>query len=685
MKIYKSAALACLVAASLASCSENAWNDQLDGFKSDPAFTDVKTVDYTLTDANYSTISSLAANQAIAGADSLELRAVGQAKAFSEKAPASKYVPAFLETSDFPYYLLDNGSAVRLTYRQQVDKPAEIDAIQKAETYIVSDADYQGIWGSDTDYTPSFSPKHPASSSIPRLLKAEFPDAEEGEYVIVNYNNSEIDPVFGGTPGPNPPEEFTLSSVIGTAQKDQTVDINGIVTGVSTNGFILTDASGSIFVYMNAAMDAATYKEGTQIVAQALIGAYNKGLQVVGASSTFEVKGQQSYTYPAPKVFTVADIENIAKRTADELAIYGSITGKVKVSGNNINIDMGSENAMGGVYYATDELKAKLVDGEQVTVTGYQIAVAAGRYVNFVATAVEPATKARAHRHHRVVAVPSQNLNAVYYYTGSAWQAAQRTTMLNPADYQAMGLGQGFISDPSFYIPLYLKQKYPYAKEGDAYFVVYRGGSSASAASTICAQYLFDGAQWTLNNNVEIKTEQFVRVGGHWMYDPNVTINLPVGRGQTFSAQYYQACVDWVYENIDVPLGSTSITSGVGYVTKYGNNDYYCGASAYQNNVDLRASSARNQYAQGYEGMTDEQIVETEKTRFCKEVFPQALSKLHPDAEPIKDLDVMYTIVFGAYDGSSTTLYTMRYKVVGKGQFEFIDCTWWENGTGAAE
>lgn len=168
-----------------------------------------------------------------------------------------------------------------------------------------------------------------------------------------------------------------------------------------------------------------------------------------------------------------------------------------------------------------------------------------------------------------------------------------------------------------------------------------------------------------------------MRTGGKWIYDPNVTINLPAGKNQPMSMLYYQACVDWVYENIDVPLGSTSITSGVGYVTKYGNNDYYCGASAYQGNVDLRASSARGQYAAGYEGMTDEEVVATMKDRFCKEVFPQALAKLNPDARPIPGIEVLYTINFSAYTGV-TTPYVLVYRVVDTAKFEFVSCTWYD-------
>ena len=64
------------------------------------------------------------------------------------------------------------------------------------------------------------------------------------------------------------------------------------------------------------------------------------------------------------------------------------------------------------------------------------------------------------------------------------------------------------------------------------------------------------------------------------------------------------------------------------------------------------------------------------KTRFCKEVLPGALSTLHPDAVPVAGLDVIYSITFGVYDGANSTE-TVRSKVVGQGQFEFLDCTWW--------
>jgi len=54
------------------------------------------------------------------------------------------------------------------------------------------------------------------------------------------------------------------------------------------------------------------------------------------------------------------------------------------------------------------------------------------------------------------------------------------------------------------------------------------------------------------------------------------------------------------------------------------------------------------------------------------EAFPHALEALYPNAAPVEGMDVTYTINFGIYDGSTVT-YTIQYKVVGQGQFEYVE------------
>ena len=53
-----------------------------------------------------------------------------------------------------------------------------------------------------------------------------------------------------------------------------------------------------------------------------------------------------------------------------------------------------------------------------------------------------------------------------------------------------------------------------------------------------------------------------------WMYDPNVTITLPAGKGQELSTLYFQACTDWVWENIDkAKLGVSDKVFFAGWVS----------------------------------------------------------------------------------------------------------------------
>ncbi len=50
----------------LTGCSENAWNDKLDGFKEPSVYDKTETVDYTLTAADYKTIASNSTNKQLA-------------------------------------------------------------------------------------------------------------------------------------------------------------------------------------------------------------------------------------------------------------------------------------------------------------------------------------------------------------------------------------------------------------------------------------------------------------------------------------------------------------------------------------------------------------------------------------------------------------------------------------------
>lgn len=657
----------------LAACDYNSWNeDYLDGFET-PDNTDVKTVEYTLTAADYAAVAANKTNAALAG-DALkdQLANVGKLHRFTDEIPAADYMPAFLASTSFPYFSLSDGSAVKLTFNVADALPEELEKLNATEAYTLTTEDYQTIWDSEEDYADALAPSHTPEVAIPAVLAGKYPDAELGDYVVVNYNWSETDPVFNAQPTPDP--GFEPAAVLGSLEMDQTVTVRGWITGVCERGYIVTDASGSVFAYYGGGIDIATYPIGAEIEVTAPVSSYNKGWQLDGSKVISETvnKNGEPYTYPAPEVLTGSKMDELITRADNELAMYVQMTGTVAVSGNNINIVVeGAEEAKGSAYFSTEAQKEMLTDGAKVTVTGYFIAVAGTRYMNTVVTDIKTGAAAPA----RVAQLASTGKAQAYYFNGTRWSKPNNVTALSAAQCNEItGKTYGNLTkaQADYALPIFLKQTFPYAQAGNQQFIVF---NCNDVKAYVGRQYIFDGAEWAENDGIEETTLQFVRQGGSWKADPSVVLVLPSGKGQELSATYYQACTDWVYENIDVPLGSTSITSGFGYVTSYGNNEYYSGTSAYQNNVDLRADKAAAQYPEGYAGMSDAEIVALMKKRFETEVMPGVLAKLHPEAAPMEGVQVTYTITFGTYDGSNHTE-TIRFEVTAPGTFTFLDCTW---------
>lgn len=668
-----------------AGCDDNSWNDKLPGFEEQRP-SDVQKIDYTLTANDYKTLADNSQNKSLAGDENAKaLSAVGTQGYFTGVITPEKYIPALLDDPKFPFFALSNGSAINVTYRTAAAMPEEVSDIAVATQYTVTEADYKTVWESDENYTMSFAPSHTAARSLPGILKTALPDAVAGDYAIVNYNTSNTDPVFQTAPEPEKP--FELSNVIKDAARGDAVTISGYVSALSTQGFVLTDASGSIFVYRKSSEPFSDLKIGSEITLNGTVAVNNYGKQI-DTGSTYEVKGDRTVTYPTPTVLTGADLEAM-KATADAAykddknagktvivvnPYFVSMSGTVTINGNNINITVaGASKAMGSIYGASDDLKAKLSNDATVTVEGYLVAIAGGRYFNVVVTklngtAIATAAARGVMSSRAAVTVPSVNENAVYKFDGSVWAVAPSTSILSHADYVAMGQTRDNLSGttPATVLPKYLAQKYPYAVAYETVFVAYYY-YNGSATVTRCDQYTFDGSQWILYDGIVTETAQFVKNKGVWTYDPSLLIDLPAGKGQPASTLYFQTCVDWVKDN--VPDGSA-------YISSYGNNEYYCGTSAYQGNVDLRPGAAKDAYA-GYASMTDDEVVALEKKRFETEVMPGALAILHPDIKPVDGIDVTVTINFYFYNADRKTLpATIIYKVTGQAQFTFVSCTW---------
>ena len=177
---------------------------------------------------------------------------------------------------------------------------------------------------------------------------------------------------------------FQMTSVLGSAVLGETYNVGGVVTAICTRGIVVTDNSGSLFVY-SSSFPYTDYAIGDQVSFTGTVGEYGTGLQFDGAAVTIEKWGNQAYTYPAP---TTIDWASAVARSASERAYYTTMEGTLAISGNYYNVDLGLDNVQGSIYYATDEVKAQMANGQDVKLKGYFISVSSGKYANLIVTEV---------------------------------------------------------------------------------------------------------------------------------------------------------------------------------------------------------------------------------------------------------------------------------------------------------
>ena len=140
-----------VVALGLTAC-ENYFDEKYMG-NGNPQISEVKTYDYTLTEADYTSIAANKTN--VTYAKSLDtipeqttnqdaLAQVGENLYFNEVASADMYVPAFIY-SKYPH--LDPGSTFNVTYKTWDGLPKYLDMLNMAIQYTLTAADYATVTG----------------------------------------------------------------------------------------------------------------------------------------------------------------------------------------------------------------------------------------------------------------------------------------------------------------------------------------------------------------------------------------------------------------------------------------------------------------------------------------------------------------------------------------------------------
>ena len=178
--------------------------------------------------------------------------------------------------------------------------------------------------------------------------------------------------------------EFQMTSVLGSATLGSELSVGGVVTAICARGIVVTDNSGSLFVY-SASFPYTDYAIGDQVSFTGTVGEYGTGLQFDGNAVEIVKWDNVAYTYPAP---TTIDWASAVARSASERAYYTTMEGTLSISDKYYNVELGIENVQGSIYYATDEVKAKMANGQNVKLKGYFISVSSGKYANLIVTEV---------------------------------------------------------------------------------------------------------------------------------------------------------------------------------------------------------------------------------------------------------------------------------------------------------
>lgn len=191
---------------------------------------------------------------------------------------------------------------------------------------------------------------------------------------------------------------------------------------------------------------------------------------------------------------------------------------------------------------------------------------------------------------------------------------------------------------PENYLPVFLKNEFPFAPIGAEQVLRYRyfDGSSTQNRTD---KYIYDGILWKALPYVEERTEQYIFGDEGWAFDPTVIFDM-------VSSDYmYLVSID--------PVGQQEFA--------YDDFAYYFGASAFYSNFDIRIIGRRldklssGEYADAelgeiYENEGPEAVMDEMIRRIIEEGLIALLQHKYPDAAPqIGGIDVHFYVGFQTF------------------------------------
>ena len=177
----------------------------------------------------------------------------------------------------------------------------------------------------------------------------------------------------------------TIAEVI-AAGATASAKTQGVIVAKYTRGALISDGTGYILIYKNAAMEEVV---GDKIEVNGPTSLYGGMLQFTKDAVVTKLSSGNAVIHPEPTVLDAAGMDAQLTKTAVEYIEY---VGTLSVNGNYYNVTVeGTSTAMGSLQYIDATEFPAAVDGAEIKVRGYFIGVSSGKYVNTMTVAVEAA------------------------------------------------------------------------------------------------------------------------------------------------------------------------------------------------------------------------------------------------------------------------------------------------------
>lgn len=470
-------------------------NEQFDGLDDMANPTNKAAYVYTLATADYSAISSAALKVATNHEDSVKAQSINTYKAFSDRVFAGDYIPFLLKTK---YKYGDIGSTAAITYAFGQNKPSFT---------IISKSDYQYLWGdSFLNYVEAFTPAKSADANLNSVLKNKYPAAIEGDYKFLEYNYSSVEAVTNNIEYKYFYDDFEAHTYLPSPYSP-----------ISEFGWTQKDTSGTR-TWLNRLFSGNHYAQATSNASNEL-------------NNIFLITKQVDLTQAIVPQFTFNVAVGYWNATCMQVFVSEDYSGNVANIGTATWIDITSNFTLPVTPTSGYGTLASAGVADLTSYVGKKVYIAF-KYSGDSRTETDPKItttyqidNVKVSEMRDALSVPSSEKQYVAYnFDGEDWvKSAEKFDVIQPADYTAMGLSFISSANVSIYIPNFLKQKYPYALEGDMRNVVYL----SAATTTSVTQFVFTNGAWVANDFVVEETAMFKFKEDGWEFvDTDILVGL---------------------------------------------------------------------------------------------------------------------------------------------------------------